>query len=176
MIDASSCSVHYPESAIHPRPLLLLFLVLKNKQFLQQMNGKKCPSRYDRTHHLSTISDLPQDLCPILSYYLHLSVQFYSLKFTFVCTAFIRFAKAVFQPAAHKCSFLLCRIRMGFFVGWAISRSLSTTPHPIKGQGGSILLVHYSLITLKPAILVLHSNLSRGKAHTHSIRLHDRAF
>ena len=29
-----------------------------------------------------------------------------------------------------------------FFVGWAISRCLSTTPHPIKGQGGSILLVH----------------------------------
>ena len=29
-----------------------------------------------------------------------------------------------------------------FFVGWAISRCLSTTPHPIEGQGGSILLVH----------------------------------
>ena len=26
-----------------------------------------------------------------------------------------------------------------FAVGWAISRCLSTTPHPIEGQGGSIL-------------------------------------
>ena len=37
-------------------------------------------------------------------------------------------------------------------VGWAISRCLSTTSHPIGGQGGSILLAHYSMITLKPAI------------------------
>ena len=40
----------------------------------------------------------------------------------------------------------------GFYVGWAIFRCLSPTPHPIDGQGGSILLVHYSMIILKPAI------------------------
>ena len=28
-------------------------------------------------------------------------------------------------------------------------------PHPIGGQGGSILLVHYSLIVLKPANLII---------------------
>ena len=42
-----------------------------------------------------------------------------------------------------------------FFVGWAISRCLSTIPHPIGGQGGSILFVHYSMIILKPAILII---------------------
>ena len=41
-----------------------------------------------------------------------------------------------------------------FFVGWAISRCLSTTPHPVEGQGGSIHLLHYSMIVHKPAILV----------------------
>ena len=46
---------------------------------------------------------------------------------------------------------LLC-----FFVGWAISRCLSSTPHPIEGQGGRILLVHYFLIILKPAIVVFN--------------------
>ena len=30
-----------------------------------------------------------------------------------------------------------------FFVGWAISRCLSTTPHPTIGQGGSILCFLY---------------------------------
>ena len=38
------------------------------------------------------------------------------------------------------------------FFGLAISRCLSTTPHPIWRQGGSILLVHYSMIVLKAAI------------------------
>ena len=42
-----------------------------------------------------------------------------------------------------------------FVVGLAISRCLSTTPHPIWGQGGSTLLVPYSLIVLKPAILII---------------------
>ena len=37
-------------------------------------------------------------------------------------------------------------------VGWAISKCLSTTPHPVRGQVGCILLVHYSMIVLKPAI------------------------
>ena len=46
-------------------------------------------------------------------------------------------------------------IKEGLFVGWAISRSLSTTIHPIEGQGGSTLLVHYSVIILKPAIFGL---------------------
>ena len=39
-----------------------------------------------------------------------------------------------------------------FFVGCAISRCLSTTPHPMNRAGGSILLVHYSMIILRPAI------------------------
>ena len=38
------------------------------------------------------------------------------------------------------------------FFGWAISRCLSTTPHPINRARGSVLLVHYSMIILKPAI------------------------
>ena len=46
-------------------------------------------------------------------------------------------------------------ICLPFFVGWAISRCLSNTPHPIGGQGDSVLLVHYSMIMLKPAILIL---------------------
>ena len=41
-----------------------------------------------------------------------------------------------------------------FFVGWAIARCLSTTPHPIIGQEGSLLLVHSSMIILKLAILI----------------------
>ena len=36
-----------------------------------------------------------------------------------------------------------------FFVGWAISRCLSTTPHPIEGQGGSKLLVQCLLAPAK---------------------------
>ena len=28
------------------------------------------------------------------------------------------------------------------FFGWAISRCLSTTPHPMGGQWGSIFIVH----------------------------------
>ena len=38
------------------------------------------------------------------------------------------------------------------FCWLAISRCLSTTPHLIGGYGGSILLVHESMIILKPAI------------------------
>ena len=45
-----------------------------------------------------------------------------------------------------------------FFVGWAIPRCISTTPHPIVGQGGGILLVHCSMIILKPAILVFNGS------------------
>ena len=40
-------------------------------------------------------------------------------------------------------------------VGCTISRCLSATPHPMGGQGGSILIVHKSVIILKPAILEL---------------------
>ena len=47
-------------------------------------------------------------------------------------------------------------LRKVSFFGWAISRYLSTTPHPIEGQGGNILLVHYSMIILKPAFLVFN--------------------
>ena len=39
-----------------------------------------------------------------------------------------------------------------YFVGWAFSRCLTTTPHPINRAGGSIFLVLYSMIILKPAI------------------------
>ena len=46
-------------------------------------------------------------------------------------------------------------LNLFFLAGWAISRCLSTTPHPIWGQGGRILLVHYSMIVLKPAILII---------------------
>ena len=42
-----------------------------------------------------------------------------------------------------------------FFVGWATLRCLSATPHPIWGQWGSILIVHYSMIVLKPAIFII---------------------
>ena len=38
-----------------------------------------------------------------------------------------------------------------FFVGCAISRCLSTTPHPMNRATGNILLVHYSMIIPKPA-------------------------
>ena len=55
---------------------------------------------------------------------------------------------------------------MLFFVGFAISRFLSTTPHPIEGQGGSILLVHYSMILLKPAILVFNGD-SEVQSHSY---------
>ena len=44
---------------------------------------------------------------------------------------------------------------MHVFVGWAISRCLSTAPHLMVGQEDSILLVHYSMIILKPAIWYL---------------------
>ena len=53
-----------------------------------------------------------------------------------------------------------------FFVGWAISRCLSTTPHPIEGQGGSILPVHYSMIILKPAVLVFNGG-SEVQSHSY---------
>ena len=42
-----------------------------------------------------------------------------------------------------------------FFVGCAISRCLSTTPHPMNRARGSILLVHHFMIILMPAIFVL---------------------
>ena len=52
-----------------------------------------------------------------------------------------------------------------FFVSWAISRSLSTAPHPIQGQGSSILLVLYSMIILKPAIFDLNGSCE-VRSHT----------
>ena len=54
-----------------------------------------------------------------------------------------------------------------FFVGWAISRCLSTTPHPIWGQGGSILLVHCCMLVLKPAILIIMAVVR----HNHTTQL-----
>ena len=44
------------------------------------------------------------------------------------------------------------RPKASFFVGFAITRCLSTSPHYTIGQGGSILLVYQSMIVLKPAI------------------------
>ena len=58
------------------------------------------------------------------------------------------------------CLFLFPSLPLFVFFGWAISRCLSTTPHPIWGQGGSILLVHYSMIVLKPAILIIMAVIS----------------
>ena len=54
-------------------------------------------------------------------------------------------------------------------VGWAISRCFSTTPHPIEGQGGSIFLVHYFMIVVKPAILIIMAVLRYN--HTPIYRL-----
>ena len=68
------------------------------------------------------------------------------------------------QSALFQNRYTRWLVTLLFFVGWAISRCLSTTPHPTGGQGGSILLVHDSMIMLKPAILctmvvVRYSNL-----------------
>ena len=77
----------------------------------------------------------------------HLSLFFHSLLmflFLFFSRSYLLFVKIAY----------IC-LPFSFFVGWAISRCLSNTPHPIGGQGGSVLLVHYSMIMLKPAILIL---------------------
>ena len=55
-----------------------------------------------------------------------------------------------FKNSAFNMFLKLCK--KSFFVGWPISRCLSTTPHTIGGQQGTILLVHYYMIILKPAI------------------------
>ena len=55
----------------------------------------------------------------------------------------------------YSCQMCNNLINSLFFFGWAISRCLSTTPHPIGGQGGSILLVHCFMIIPKPAILII---------------------
>ena len=61
-----------------------------------------------------------------------------------------------------------------FFVGCAISRCLSTTLHPMNrargaGGGGSILLVHYSMIMLKPAIFCDYPMLIFCLLQTHQV-------
>ena len=48
-----------------------------------------------------------------------------------------------------------CKLLKFFFVGWAIWRCLSTTPHPMIRARGSILLVLYSMIILEPAIFYI---------------------
>ena len=43
-------------------------------------------------------------------------------------------------------------VSLKYVVVLVISRCLSTTPHPLEGQGSCILLVSYSMIIRKPGI------------------------